>query len=157
MHALHFNVQLCIQTPQLIKLCILKFIHICMYVVMYDIICLVGYYLLCHLNERIRWLPNSSQQSTHVRHYRRNPTKNVGKQNKCFLTRYTNLIHVPYTRGSSQSRQATATPSRSTTSDSLPTNPSAAGFSIKLWGIHSSRGVKSVVQCTPSFNKYHTS
>ena len=97
-HALHFNVQLGIQTPQLIKLCILKFIHICMYVVMYDIICLVGCCLLCHLNERIRWPPNSSQQSTHVRYYRRNPTKNVGKQNKCFLTRYTNLIHVDHPR-----------------------------------------------------------
>ena len=85
--------QLCFPTPH-------QTVHfnvcICTYVVMCDIIHLVGYRLLCHQNERIRQPPNSHQQSAHVCHYRSDPTQIPGIQIKRLLTRHMNLLPVDH-------------------------------------------------------------
>ena len=85
--------QLCVPTPH-------QTVHfnvcICTYVVMCDIICLVGYRLLCHQNERICWPPNSHQQSAHICEYRSDPTQSSSVQIEHLLTRHTNLLPVDH-------------------------------------------------------------
>ena len=71
-------------------------VRICIYVDMCDIIHLVGYRLLCHQNERIRWPPNSHQQSAHICHYQSYPTQSASMQIKCPLTRHMNLLPMNY-------------------------------------------------------------
>ena len=133
--------QFCVPTPhQTVRFNVC----ICTYVVMCDIICLVGYHLLCHQNERICRPPNSHQQSAHIRHYRSDPTQTSGVQIKCLLTRH--ITFYPWIIPSSSSRcYSFKVNCFGLSAFTSITNPFAIGFIAKPWNIRSSRGVKSIV------------
>ena len=133
--------QLCVPTPH-------QTVHfnvcICTYVVMCDIIRLVGYCLLCHQNERICWPPNS--------HSKAHTFVNI-EATQLKVRAYKSNIFEPDTQTfypwiilSSSSRcYSFEVNCFGLSAITSITYPFAIGFITKPWNIRSSHGVKSIV------------
>ena len=104
--------QLCVPTPHqtvCFNVCI------CMYVAMCDIIDSVDYSLLCHKNKN-----SSATQQPPLKCTRSSLSKRPNSKRGYANQASFNQTHDPSTHRSSHCHQPGATPSRSTTSDSLP-------------------------------------